>query len=111
MNEEANVFCKCGGVRKSFSPGFLEQMGWRKCVCVTPERSWAAKTWIQRANAWLHEEPHDLELDGKDVVYHVNGYENGFKVAGRTLSQMSDIRAECYTPVLRRKNFLHEMGR
>ena len=55
-------------------------------------RTWAAKTWSQRATAWLHTEPHDLEVDGKDILYHVNGFENGFKIAGRTLSQMEVAR-------------------
>jgi len=52
-------------------------------------KSWAAKTWVQRANAWLHEEPHDLELDRGDAIYHVNGYENGFKIKAETLAQRS----------------------
>jgi len=60
-------------------------------ISTVPERSWAAKTWSQRATVWLHTEPHDLELEdgGKVIVYHVNGYENGFKIVGRSLSQMN----------------------
>jgi len=58
-------------------------------ITTVPERSWAAKTWVQRANAWLHEEPHDLELDRGTVIYHVNGYENGMKVRAETLVQRS----------------------
>lgn len=67
----------------------------RKCFVsgTAPERSWAAKTWSQRATAWLHTEPHDLELEdaGKTIIHHINGYENGLKVTCRTLSQMEIV--------------------
>lgn len=95
--------------------------------------TWAARTWRDRFDAWLQDDRHEPKVFGwtDEITYLTHLKHGDLVVRLRTLSQMSDTRAEDYrnqcikdamgyldslgkTPVIarpRRRNFLHEMGR